>query len=85
MLQERLTYAIVDCKMLVKSTPGLNFINVLRTAFTHVDPECVKRYWWLDWVLMLWGATGVKAVQKMLMKLTPGYVCSTLRQNLPTS
>jgi len=29
-------------KMLVKLTPGLNFINVLRTAFTHVDPECKK-------------------------------------------
>jgi len=22
---------------------GLNFINVLRTAFTHVDPECAKK------------------------------------------
>ncbi len=30
---------------LVKFTPaGLNFINVLRTAFTLVDPKSVKRY-----------------------------------------
>ncbi len=25
------------------STPGFNFINVLHTAFTHVDPECAKK------------------------------------------
>jgi len=24
-------------------SPGLNFINVLHTAFTHVDPECAKK------------------------------------------
>ncbi len=30
--------------MIVKSTPGLNFINVLCTAFTLADPESVKRY-----------------------------------------
>jgi len=28
---------------LLKLRPGLNFINVLRTAFTHVDPECAKK------------------------------------------
>jgi len=31
-------------KMLMKLTPYVNFINVLRTAFTLVDPESVKRY-----------------------------------------
>ncbi len=44
--------------------PGLNFINVLHTAFTSVDPKSVKRYWQLDWVLTLWGATGIKDVHK---------------------
>jgi hypothetical protein len=29
---------------LAKLTPGLNFINVLRTAFTLADPKSVKRY-----------------------------------------
>ncbi len=29
-------------KLLVKSTPGVNFTNVLRTAFAHVDPKSVK-------------------------------------------
>ncbi len=24
-------------------TPGLNFINVLRTAFSHICPECAKK------------------------------------------
>jgi len=51
---------------------GVNFINILCTAFKRVDPKSVKRYWQLDWVLMLWGAMGVKAVRRTLMKLTPG-------------
>ncbi len=43
---------------------GLNFINVLHTAFTLIDPKSVKRYWQLDWVLTIWGATSVKAARK---------------------
>ncbi len=31
-------------RTLVKLTQGLNFINVLRAAFAHVDPKSVKRY-----------------------------------------
>jgi hypothetical protein len=49
-----------------------SLINVLRAAFTLVDPESVKRYWQLDWVLTLWGATGVKALPRTLMKSGPG-------------
>jgi len=30
-------------KMLVKWTPGLNLINVLYTAFTHIDPNVQKK------------------------------------------
>jgi len=55
---------MLEWKMLMKLTPGLNFINFLCTAFTFVDPKSVKRYWQLDWVLTLWGATGVKAARK---------------------
>jgi len=29
--------------MLMKLMLGLNFINVLQTAFTHVDPKSVKK------------------------------------------
>ncbi len=51
---------------------GVNFINVLRSAFVLLDPKRVKRYWQLDWILTLLGATGVKAVRRTLMKLSPG-------------
>ncbi len=54
--------------------PGLNFINVLCTAFTCIDPKSVKRYWQLDWVLTLWGATGVKAVRKYVDEIDPKYL-----------
>ncbi len=31
-----------DHKMLMKLTPGVNFINVPHAAFTRADPECAK-------------------------------------------
>ncbi len=67
-----LLYKKTACKMLLRLTPGLDFINVLRTAFTPVGPKSVKRYQRLDWVLTLLGPTSVKAVRRTLMKLTPG-------------
>jgi len=36
-------------------TPGVNFINLLRTAFTHADPKSVKRYWWLNCIFYAFG------------------------------
>ncbi len=42
---------------------GVNLINVLLAAFAFADLESVKRNWQLDWVLTLWGATGIKAAQ----------------------
>ncbi len=50
--------------MLMKLTFGVNFINVLRTAFTHADPNSVKRYWQLNWNFTLWGSACVKAVHE---------------------
>jgi len=56
----------------MKLTPSVNFINVLvQAAFACTDPKSVKRYWLLDWVLMLWGATGVKAVRKYVDEIDP--------------
>jgi len=52
--------------------PGVNFTNVLCTAFAHVDPKCIKRYWGFDWIITLSGSTRVKAVRRTLMKLSPG-------------
>jgi hypothetical protein len=34
---------------------GLNFINILHTAFTCADPESVKRYWWLNCIFYAFG------------------------------
>ncbi len=31
-------------RTLMKLSPGVDFINVIRTAFTLVDPKSVKRY-----------------------------------------
>ncbi len=57
---------------MAKSTSGLNFINVLLTAFMHVDPECAKRQSSQQCHLALLGPTSVKAASKTLVKLTPG-------------
>ena len=51
--------------------PGLNFINVLCTAFTLVDPESVKKIDNLTVFFTLLGSACVKAVHRMLVKLTP--------------
>jgi len=32
--------------------PGLNFINILHTAFRRTDPKSVKRYWWLNCIFL---------------------------------
>ncbi len=58
--------------MLMKLTPGLNFINVLRTAFTLIDPKRVKKTDDLTVFFTLLGSTSVKAVPRTLMKLSPG-------------
>jgi len=57
--------------MLIKLTSDVNFINVLWAAFAPVDPKSVKRYWQLDWILTLLGATGVKAVRKYVGEIDP--------------
>ncbi len=71
------TYAAesVDIDEWSKLYVGLNFIDVLHTAFTLADPESVKRCWWLDCIFFtLSGSTSVKASHKMLVKLTLDYL-----------
>jgi hypothetical protein len=53
------------------TTPGLNFINVLHTTFRHKDPRSVKKTAKLSIFFTLSGSMSVKAVPKMLDKLTP--------------
>ncbi len=59
-------------KVLVKLTPGFNFINILRTTFTLVDPESVKNTVSHKYLFTPLGSTSAKAVRKTLVKLTPG-------------
>jgi hypothetical protein len=54
-----------------QKTAGLNFINILCTAFTPADPKSVKRIDDLTVFFTLSGSTGVKAEQRKLVKLTP--------------
>ncbi len=56
--------------MLMKLTPGLNFINVLLTAFTLADPKSVKKIDNLTVFFTLLGSACVKAVHRTLMKLS---------------
>jgi len=42
-LARKHAFGVNDVPLSGPATPGVNFINVLRTAFTHVDPECAKK------------------------------------------
>ncbi len=53
-------------------TPGLNFINVLRTAFMPVAPKIVRIQSRCQYLFTLLGSTGAKAARRTLMKLSPG-------------
>jgi hypothetical protein len=56
----------------VFETPGVNFINVPRTAFTQADPKSVKKIVKLSVFSMFLESACLKAAHKKLMKLTPG-------------
>ncbi len=58
--------------MFMKLTLGLDFINVLCTAFTPVVPQSVRTQSSCQYLFMLLGPTSVEAVRRTLMKLTPG-------------
>jgi len=48
-----------------------NFINVPRTAFMPVAPQSVRTKSSCQYLFTLLGPTSIKAVRRMLMKLTP--------------
>jgi hypothetical protein len=58
-------------KILVKLTPGFDFINILHTAFVLVDPKSVRFQSSCQYHFTLLGSTSVKAVLRKLMKSTP--------------
>jgi hypothetical protein len=58
--------------------PGVNFINVQCTAFTHADPESVRTQSSRQYHFTLLGSEGVKAAQKTLVKLPPEFLVLSL-------
>jgi len=58
--------------ILLISTPGVNFINVILAAFTRANPESVQIQSSRQYHLRLLGSAHIKAVYRMLMKLSPG-------------
>ncbi len=56
----------------MKVASGVNFINVLLTAFALVDPKSVKNAVESSVSFMLLGSTSVKSEHRTLMKLSPG-------------
>jgi len=56
----------------MKLAPGINFINVLRAAFTEAVPKRVKIMSSHQYLFTLLGSACLKAAHKILMKLTTG-------------
>ncbi len=53
-----------------ENQPGVNFTNILRTAFMPVAPQSVKKIQLNPWYLfMLSGSECVKAVHRTLLKI----------------
>ena len=57
---------------------GLDFTNVLHTAFTPVAPQSVRTQSSCKYLFMLSGSTSVKAVCRTLMKLSRGLLFQVL-------
>jgi len=57
--------------MLIKLTPGINYINILPAAFMHENPEIANKTVKLSIFFALLGSVRAKAAHGMLMKLTP--------------
>jgi len=51
----------------------VNFTNILRADFSHADPNCVKRHWWLDCLIVLLGFAYIKASRKHVGEIDPGW------------
>ena len=58
--------------MLMKLTPGFNFINVLHAVFMRSDLESIKIQLHHQNIFTLLGSAHLKAAGRTMMKLTPG-------------
>jgi len=72
----------LNCSLDGRFTSGVNFIHVLRAAFMFEDPKIVKIQSCRQYLFALLGSARVKAVNKMLIKLTTGGRHQTLLQCL---
>jgi len=61
------------CKMLVKSTPGVNFINILQAAFSYKRVFAAFLYLNVGFEIFWLKNICAKAAREMLMKLTIFY------------
>jgi hypothetical protein len=66
--------------MLMKLASGVNFANVLCAVFTQVDPKSAKRQLQLNYLFVLMGSRGVKALSKHVGEIHPR--CVSLFSNL---
>jgi len=62
-----LSYLVMDWRKL-----GVNFINILRAAFTHTDFQSARKTVKLSVFFALSRSTCAKSAHRTLIKLTPG-------------
>jgi len=65
-----------------KRRSGVNFTDVLRTAFTLIDPKSAKTTVKLSVILQIWDLRAEMLSVNMLVKLTPGYFFYFFRKQL---
>jgi len=73
---------ILVLKQIENMRSGVNFINVLCTAFTLIDPESVKRYWWLNCIFCAFGIYERKSCMLNVDEIDLCLTCDTLRSPL---
>ncbi len=59
------------CRWDGRRWPAVNFINILRAAFTPLAPKSVRIQSSCQYLFTLLGPTGAKAARRTMMKLTP--------------
>ncbi len=69
-------------KTFMKLTPCVKFTNVLRAAFTLIDPKSIKNTVKSSVSFYAFGICMVKAVRRTLMKLSPGWKFTKLLKQI---
>jgi len=67
-------------KMLMILTPGINFINILRTAFTRTDPKCAKKTVKSAVSFGTFGTYGCKSCTENVDEIDPWFQCHSVLQ-----